>query len=102
LEITVEGALEIKQKYPECVLVFIIPPSMEELRRRIESRGTECTEVIEKRMQQAVNELKLITKYDYMILNDCVDNAVRDVEKVLDAERFKPFRNKELLDSLIL
>ncbi len=101
LEITVEGALEIKQKYPECVLIFIIPPSLEELRRRIESRATECCDVIEKRLQQAANELKYVSKYDYLILNDSVDNAVLNIEKVLDAERLKPTRNLDFVESLI-
>lgn len=101
LEITVEGALEIKQKYPECVLVFIVPPSLEELRRRIESRATECWDVIEKRLEQAANELKYVAKYDYLVLNDSVDDAVLNIEKVLDAERLKPSRNIEFLNSLI-
>ncbi len=101
LEITVEGALEIKQKYPECVLVFIVPPSLEELRRRIESRATECWDIIEKRLEQAANELKYVAKYDYLILNDSVDDAVLNIEKVLDAERLKPSRNIEFLNSLI-
>lgn len=100
LEITVEGALEIKQKYPDCVLIFIVPPSFEELRRRIENRATECCDVIEKRLESAANEIKYIGKYDYVILNDSVDNAVLNIEKVLDAERLKPFRNMELLNSL--
>lgn len=101
LEITVEGALEIKQKYPECVLVFIVPPSLEELRRRIESRATECWDVIEKRLEQAANELKYVAKYDYLVLNDSVADAVLNIEKVLDAERLKPSRNIEFLNSLI-
>ncbi|WP_027627868.1 guanylate kinase [Ruminiclostridium cellobioparum] len=101
LEITVEGALEIKQKYPECVLVFIVPPSLEELRRRIESRATECWDIIEKRLEQAANELKYVAKYDYLVLNDSVDDAVLNIEKVLDAERLKPSRNIEFLNSLI-
>ncbi len=101
LEITVEGALEIKQKYPECVLVFIVPPSLEELRRRIKSRATECWDVIEKRLEQAANELKYVAKYDYLVLNDSVDDAVLNIEKVLDAERLKPSRNIEFLNSLI-
>ena len=100
LEITVEGALEIKQKYPECVLIFILPPSFEELRRRIESRATECCDVIEKRLEKASNELKHAFKYDYLILNDSVDNAVLNIEKVLDAERLKPSRNIALINSL--
>ncbi|MHB8066110.1 MAG: guanylate kinase [Ruminiclostridium sp.] len=101
LEITVEGALEIKQKYPQCILIFILPPSFGELRRRIESRATECYDIIEKRLEQASNELKHVTKYDYLILNDSVDNAVLNIEKVLDAERLKPSRNIALLNSLI-
>jgi len=101
LEITVEGALEIKQKYPECVLLFILPPSFEELRRRIENRATECCDIIEKRLEQASNELKYVSKYDYLILNDTVDDAVLNIEKVLDAERLKPSRNIALLNNLI-
>ncbi len=101
LEITVEGALEIKQKYPDCVLVFIIPPSFGELRRRIVSRATEGSEVIEKRLEQASNELKHISKYDYVVLNDSVDNAVLNIEKILDAERLKTSRNIGLLKNLI-
>lgn len=100
LEITVEGALEIKQKYPDCVLIFILPPSFEELRRRIESRATERCDIIEKRLLQASNELKHVSKYDYLILNDSVDHAVLNIEKVLDAERLKPSRNSNLLNSL--
>ncbi len=100
LEITVEGALEIKQKYPDCVLIFILPPSMEELRRRIKSRATEGCDVIEKRMEQVSNELKYVTKYDYLILNDSVENAVLNIEKVLDAERLRPSRNSDLINSL--
>ncbi len=101
LEITVAGALEIKQKYPDCVLVFIIPPTFEELKRRIVSRGTECTDVIEKRLEQASKEMKYAPKYDYVVLNDCINNAVLDIEKILDAERLKPSRNTEFLNTLL-
>ncbi|QNU68554.1 guanylate kinase [Ruminiclostridium herbifermentans] len=101
LEITVAGALEIKQKYPECVLIFILPPSYDELKRRIVCRGTECCDVIEKRLEQAYKEMKYASKYDYLVLNDCVDNAVLNIEKILDAERLKPSRNTELLNTFI-
>lgn len=100
LEITVEGALEIKQKYPDSVLIFILPPSFDELRRRIECRATECTDVIEKRLQKAASEIKYVSKYDYLILNDSVDEAVLNIEKVLDSERLKPSRNTEIIESL--
>ncbi|PYG87631.1 guanylate kinase [Ruminiclostridium sufflavum DSM 19573] len=101
LEITVAGALEIKQKYPDCVLVFIIPPSFEELERRIVCRGTEGCDVIGKRLEQASREMKYASKYDYLVLNDSVDNAVSDIERILDSERLKPSRNEDLLSSLL-
>lgn len=101
LEITVEGALEIKQKYSDCVLIFLLPPSFEELRRRIVTRATDSSEVIKKRLESATNEIKYAGKYDYVILNDSVEDAVLNIEKVLDAERLKPFRNVDLLNSLL-
>lgn len=99
LEITVAGALEIKQKYPECVLIFILPLSFEELKRRIVCRGTERCDVIEKRLGQASKEMKHALKYDYLVLNDSVENAVLNIEKILDSERLKPSRNAELLST---
>ena len=100
LEIEVEGALNIKKIYPDCVSIFILPPSFEELRRRIESRGTEKPEVIEKRMEKALKEMKLIDKYDYVIINDEVEKAVNSICYILASEKLKSSRNKNILESI--
>lgn len=101
LEITVEGALEVKKKYPDCVLLFILPPSFEELRRRIVGRGTEEFDVIEKRLNQAQKEIEAVFEYDYYVVNDSIEEAVKNIETILDAERLKPNRNIEGLNNLI-
>ena len=101
LEITVEGALEVKKKYPDCVLLFILPPSFEELRRRIVGRGTEEFDVIEKRLNQAQKEMSAVFEYDYYVVNDSLEEAVNNIETILDAERLKPNRNIEGLNNLI-
>ena len=101
LEITVEGALEVKKQYPDCVLLFILPPSFEELRRRIVGRGTEDFDVIEKRLNQAQKEIEAVFEYDYYVVNDSLEEAVKNIENILDAERLKPNRNIEGLNNLI-
>ncbi len=83
LEIDVQGALQVKEKLPEAVLIFVKPPSMQELRRRIESRGTENKEVREKRLQEAARELEFAKKYDYVIINDDLKNALNDLKQIL-------------------
>lgn len=97
LEIEVEGALNIKKIYPDCVSIFILPPSFEELRRRIENRGTEKPEVIEKRMEKALREMNLVDNYDYVIINDDVEKAVDSIGYILASEKLKFSRNKDIL-----
>ena len=75
LDIDVQGGLQVKKAMPEAVLIFILPPSLAELRRRLEGRGTETAEKIEKRLGQALNEIKLIGEYDYYIVNDDLNGA---------------------------
>ncbi len=89
LEIDVQGALQVKEKYDDAVLIFILPPSEEELRRRLEGRGTETAEVVNMRMSNARKEIELIDKYDYLVYNDKLDRAVRDVEAIIRAEQLK-------------
>lgn len=86
LEIDVEGANNIKRQYPQCVSVFIMPPTLEELRSRITKRGTEPPEVIEKRLQRAENEMQYSTEYDYVIVNHTVEEAA---DRFLDIIREK-------------
>jgi len=97
LEIEVEGAAKIKEKYPDCVLIFMLPPSFDELKKRIEGRGTEKPEVIENRLKQAKREIEYIDMYDYVVINDSLDNAINSVNIILEAEKSKVKRNKDLL-----
>lgn len=86
LEIDIQGALQIKKAYPEAVLVFILPPSMKELRKRITERGTETEESLKQRMGETLNELSHIHEYDYCVINDELAEAVRRVLAIMTAE----------------
>lgn len=90
LEIEVDGAFQIRKLCPEAILVFTIPPSMEELRRRLRKRGTESEEVIEQRIARAKEELPLAKQYDYVVLNDALEDAVADFGAILRAETMRP------------
>lgn len=99
LKIEVEGALNIKKLFPEACLVFILPPSWEELERRLRGRGTETEESIVKRIAQAKTEFESAVNYDYLIVNDKLETAVDDLIAVFRAEKCRRSRCGELLDS---
>ncbi len=86
LDIDVQGGLQVKKTMPEAVLIFILPPSLAELRRRLEGRGTETPEKIESRLSQALNEIRLIGEYDYYIVNDNKEEAVAKAKSIMSAE----------------
>jgi len=86
LEIEVQGAMQIKRRFPHGVFIFLVPPSLEELRRRIEGRGTETDEVVERRLVTAAKELDLIEHYDYVVVNDRVDAACDRIRSIIIAE----------------
>ena len=96
LEIEVQGALQVKKKYNNAVLIFTMPPTLTELRRRLEFRGTETKDVIDARINRAEEELEFLPDYDYIVINDTVDEAVKDVDCIVKAERMKCSRNPEL------
>ena len=100
LEIEVEGALNIKRKFPDSVLIFLLPPSFEELKKRIEGRGTEKPEVIAQRLEKARNELLFVDKYDYVLVNDSLQEAVEDINSILRAEKLDITRNTDILKQL--
>ena len=87
LEIEVQGAMQIREKRPDVVMVFIAPPSMEELERRLRGRGTETEEKIQKRLETAKQELTCANQFDYTIVNDDLDTAVRKLLAIFTAER---------------
>ena len=88
LEIEVDGATQVKERMPDAVLVFIMPPSFEELRRRIEKRGTESPESIEKRLARAESEVAQLGKYDYCVVNGKLKKAINDVFAIMYAVRW--------------
>ena len=89
LEIEIVGAMKVKEKYPDAILVFVLPPSLKELKNRIVTRGTETIEQIENRMARAMQEIKTIEKDDYFIFNDNLTRAVDDLEAIISAEKNK-------------
>lgn len=97
LEIEVEGAMNVKKKFPDSVLVFVLPPSFTELAERLKGRGTETPEVIEKRLSRAREEFECVKHYDYVLLNDTVENAADNLKSILTAEKMKMERNKMLI-----
>jgi len=94
LEIDVQGALQVKESAPDGVFIFLIPPSMEELEKRIRSRATETEEKICERLSKANAEMSLMDKYDYVIVNDEVDRVVEKIEAILTAEKLSVKRRK--------
>lgn len=100
LEIDTQGAMKVKEKFPQGVYIYIIPPSLDELAARIHKRGTDSPEVIEKRLQCACGELSLAQQYHYIVMNNQVETAVRHIETIIAAEKMKASRNTALIDNL--
>jgi len=90
LEIDTQGALQVKEKMPEAVLIFILPPSYNHLEDRLRNRNTESEEAISKRLDFVKLELENSNKFDYKIVNDKIENAVMELEKIIDFERNNP------------
>ncbi|MBQ7318264.1 MAG: guanylate kinase [Phascolarctobacterium sp.] len=100
LEIDIQGALQIKEHFPEGVFVFITPPSLDELCARIYKRGTDSEEVIKRRMASAADELAYASKYDYIIVNDIAEKATKKVLTIMEAERYRVARTYFIIDEI--
>lgn len=100
LEIEIQGALKIKQQFPEALLLFIAPPSAEVLKQRLTMRGTETKEVIDKRLKRAVEESEGIENYDYLVINDDLNECVQNVHQMIQSERFRMSRRQEDVEEL--
>ena len=85
LEIEVQGAMQVKRNYPESVKVFIVPPTMEVLRKRLIGRGTEDMATVEKRLAKAIDEIRLVDEFDYVVINDDLHDAVSAFAEIVDA-----------------
>lgn len=100
LEIEIQGALKVKEMFPDTVLLFIMPPSAEELQRRLVSRGTETADVIKKRMNRAVEEAQFMEKYDYIVINDDLDTCVEELHGIVKTVHQEALRNEEKIKEM--
>ena len=101
LDIEVQGAMQIKKQFPDALMVFVTPPSIDVLIKRLRARGTESEEVIMKRINRAKEEALSIDKYEYVVVNDDLDQAVNDMHEMVMAARFSTFRNREFVKNII-
>ena len=100
LEIEPQGALKVKAHYPEAVLIFIVPPNAKELANRLIGRGTEEIETIKKRLKRAAEETSFIENYEYIVINDDIEDAVSDIHHIIQAASHKRERVGEFVDVL--
>ena len=100
LEIEIQGALKIKQKFPTALLLFVMPPSAAELKRRLVGRGTETADVIESRLRRASEEAEGMPSYDYILVNDQVEDCVDRLHQIILSERAKAQRNEEFINTI--
>ena len=100
LEIEIQGALQIKAQYPDAVLLFVMPPSAAELKKRLAGRGTETAEVIAQRLSRAKEESVGIENYDYIVINDDLDKCVDKVHEIMDAAHNAPSRNLDFINTI--
>ena len=100
LEIEIQGALKIKKKFPTALLMFVMPPDAAELKKRLEGRGTESREVIEKRLKRASEEAEGIEQYDYIVINDKLEECVEEMHSLVQAAHCAPSRNEERIENM--
>ena len=98
LDIEIQGAIQVKSKRPETVSIFIAPPSWTELERRLTERGTDSPDKVQKRLLRAKVEFQTAHTYDYFVINDNVENAVRELEAIMTAEHCKPKERMEIIN----
>ena len=97
LEIEIQGALEVRRQFPEALLLFLSPPSAEELKRRLVGRGTEDEETVNKRLSRAAEESDGIGEYDYFLINDSLEDCVEAIHRVIEAEKCRVARQKDTI-----
>lgn len=101
LEIEVQGAMEVMQKRPDAFSVFVMPPSIKELRRRLKKRNTETDDVIEQRISEAAGEIAQADKYNYVIVNDALEDAVNDFLAIMQAEKLKAEFSGDIINEVL-
>lgn len=101
LEIDIQGALQVKKRFPEGVFVFIVPPSLEILAQRLRGRGTDAEDVIARRLASAVDELKYASAYDYVLVNNVAEDEAAKLANILECERSRSARVQLVVDAII-
>ena len=101
IEVDVNGAAQIREKMPEAVSIFIMPPSFAELKRRLSGRGTESEELIQKRLTSALGEIKRAAEYDYIVVNEDIAAAADDIMSVILSSRLKTDRQTKIIDEVL-
>lgn len=101
LDIDVQGAEQVRRRIPEAVLIFILPPSSEVLEARLRARNLNAPADIERRLRNAAIEVQLYERFDYAVLNDDLDRALDQLEAIIVAERCRPFRQRNRIESVI-
>ena len=99
-EIEIQGAMKVKQAFPETVLLFVTPPTAGELKHRLTGRGTETEEVIDSRLRRAVEEADGMDQYDYLIINDDLERCAKELHDIIQGEHRKNFRNTEFMEKI--
>ena len=100
LEIEIQGALKVKKKFPDTLLLFVTPPSVDVLRERLIGRGTEDAETVKKRLGRAVEEADGVEEYDYLVVNDDLDTCVEEVHSIIQAEKLRVSRNINFINEI--
>ena len=100
LEIEIQGALKVKKKFPDTLLLFVTPPSVDVLRERLIGRGTEVAETVKKRLGRAVEEADGVEEYDYLVVNDDLDTCVEEVHSIIQAEKLRVSRNINFINEI--
>lgn len=95
LEIEIQGALKVRKQFPDALLLFVTPPSADELKKRLIGRGTESMEVIENRLARALEEAEGLEEYDYLVVNDVLEECVEEVHGIIQNERYRVSRNAD-------
>lgn len=101
IEVDVNGASQIRKKLPEAKSIFIMPPSFEELRRRLSGRGTDAPEIIAERMENSLSEIARATEYDYIVVNDDISTAVDDIISIISSDSLKLERKRHIIDEVL-
>lgn len=101
LEIEVQGAMKVREICPDALFIFIVPPTISELERRLRKRGTESDDVISKRVAEAAGEIRKAVNYDYILVNAALEDAVEDFKTIVKAESMKTACSKKLIDEVL-